>query len=73
MVTDLPSFGVQSNGFGFTVAWATNLSVVVEACTDVANPSWSAISTNTLVNGTNYFCDPGWTNYPVRFYRIRWP
>ena len=34
-------FGVQSNGFGFTISWATNLSVVVEAATHLANPVWT--------------------------------
>ena len=63
-------FGVQSNGFGFTISWATNLSVVVEAATHLANPVWTPLATNPLVNGTNYFSDPNWTNYPGRFYRI---
>jgi murein DD-endopeptidase MepM/ murein hydrolase activator NlpD len=67
------SFGVQSGGFGFTISWATNASVVVEAATNLANPVWLPVSTNTLVNGTNYFSDPQWTNYPERFYRLQIP
>ncbi len=67
------SFGVQTNGFGFIISWATNLSVVVEACTDLANPTWSPTSTNALSDGSCYFSDPQWGNYPGRFYRIRWP
>ena len=63
-------FGVQSHGFGFTISWATNLSVVVEAATNLANPVWTPLATNPLVNGTNCFSDPYWTNYPGRFYRI---
>ena len=31
------SFGVRTYGFGFTVSWATNIDVVVEACTDLAD------------------------------------
>ena len=65
-----PSFGVQTNGFGFIISWATNLSVVVEACTNLANPIWSPVSTNTLTGGWSYFSDPQWTNYPARFYRL---
>jgi hypothetical protein len=65
--------GVTTNGLGFTISWATNLQVVVEACTDLACSNWSPVSTNTLVNGTNYFCDTGWTNYPSRLYRTRSP
>src|SRR5208282_668615 len=32
-----PSFGVGASGFGFTISWATNVSVVVEAATNLAN------------------------------------
>jgi len=64
------SFGVQPGGFGFTISWATNASVVVLATTNLANPVWIPVSTNnTLTSGTNYFSDPQWTNYPMRFYR----
>jgi hypothetical protein len=64
------SIGVKTNGCNFIVSWATNLSVVVEACTDLANPIWSPVVTNTLTNGWSYFSDPQWTNYPARFYRL---
>jgi hypothetical protein len=65
------SLGIQTNQFGFTTSWATNLSVVVEVSTTLTNPTWSPVATNTLSGGTNYFSDPEWTNYPTRFYRIR--
>lgn len=68
-----PSFGVQTNQFGFVISWATNTSVEVEACTNLANPIWSPVATNTLTGGTSYFSDPQWTNYPIRFYRISSP
>jgi hypothetical protein len=64
------SFGVQPGGFGFTISWATNASVVVQACTNLANPVWIPVSANILTGGTNYFSDPQWTNYPGRFYRV---
>ena len=67
-----PGFGVQSNGFGFIISWLTNISVVVEASTNLANPVWSPVSTNTFTGGTSYFSDPQWTNYPARFYRLSW-
>jgi len=66
-----PGLGVQNNRFGFTVSWATNTSVVVEACTNLARPMWQPLQTNALANGTNYFSDAKWTNYPGRFYRVR--
>lgn len=67
------NFGVQSNGFSFMVSWATNVSVEVEACTNLANQSWTSVVTNTLSGGSFYFTDSGWTNYPGRFYRLRSP
>jgi hypothetical protein len=64
-------FGSQSNGFGFTISWATNALVVVEACTNVAAPAWEPLQTNALTGGASYFSDPQWTNYDSRFYRLR--
>ena len=68
-----PNFGVQTNSFGFTISWATNISFVVETCTDLVQAAWSPASTNKLTSGTNYFSDSQWTNYPGRFYRLRSP
>jgi len=68
-----PTFGVGTSGFGFIISWATNLPVVVEACTNLANPNWSPLATNTLTGGWSCFSDPQWTNHPNRFYRIRSP
>jgi hypothetical protein len=62
--------GATTKGFGFVISWATNLSVVVQACTNLANPVWMPVATKPLVAGTNYFSDLNWTNYPARFYRI---
>jgi hypothetical protein len=67
------SFGVRTNQFGFTITGTSGLVVVVEACTSLANPIWSPAGTNTLTGGSSYFSDPQWTNYPSRFYRLRWP
>jgi len=73
ILTTPPSFGVRTNRFGFIISWATNASVVVEACAGLANPTWSPVGTNTLVEGWSYFSDPQWTNRGSRFYRIRSP
>ena len=72
------SFGVQTNQFGFNITGSSNLVIVVEACTNLASPVWSPVSTNTLntylgTNGTSYFSDPQWTTYPWHFYRLRSP
>jgi hypothetical protein len=63
------SFGVRTNQFGFNIAWASGQVVVVEVCTNLANPTWSPLQTNTLSSDSLYFSDPAWTNYPSRFYR----
>lgn len=68
-----PNFGVQTNRFGFTISWATNISVVVDACTNLFNPVWQPVQTNFLTGGAAYFSDSQWTNYPSRFYRLRSP
>jgi hypothetical protein len=73
ILTTAPNFGIQNNAFGFVISWATNASVVVEACSNFANAFWSPVSTNTLAGGSSYFIDTGWTNYPTRFYRLRSP
>jgi len=73
MQTSGANFGVQSNQFGFSINWASDRVVVVEACTNLANPNWWPVATNTLTSGTNCFSDLRWTNYPSRFYRIRSP
>jgi hypothetical protein len=67
------SFGVQTNQFGFNINWASGQTVVVEASTNLSNPIWQPVQTNTLTSGTAYFSDPQWTNYPGRFYRLRSP
>ena len=78
MQTGNGSFGVQNNQFGFNITGSSNLVIVVEAATNLANPEWSPVSTNTLntfagTNGSSYFSDPQWTNFPNRFYRFRSP
>ncbi|MGA3265945.1 MAG: hypothetical protein ABSE16_03885 [Verrucomicrobiota bacterium] len=33
-------------------------------CTNLSDLVRASLATTALVNGTNYFCDPKWTNYP---------
>jgi hypothetical protein len=67
------SFGVQTNQFGFNITGTTNIPIVIEACADLASPAWVPLQSCTLTNGSVYFSDPAWTNYPGRFYRFRSP
>jgi hypothetical protein len=67
------AFGIRTNGFGFMISWATNASIVVEACSSLGSTTWLPVSTNALVNGSAYFSDPDGTAHPARFYRLRSP
>ena len=68
-----PTFGIINNQFGFTVTGTTNIPILLEATADLANPSWATLQNCTLTNGSLYFSDAAWMNYPSRFYRIRSP
>ena len=67
------SFGVKTNQFRFNITWTSGRVIVVEGCTNLANPTWTPLQTNTLTGDSVYFSDPKWTNYTRRFYRIRSP
>jgi hypothetical protein len=66
-------FGVLGDQFGFTIDWASGMTVVVEASPNPASPAWSPVATNTLTGGSANFNDPQWADYPSRFYRLRSP
>jgi hypothetical protein len=68
-----PSFGVQNAQFGFIISWATNATLIVEASSNLSNPIWLPISTNTVtaLNGIANFADPQWSSFPTRFYRLQ--
>jgi hypothetical protein len=63
--------GGPATPFGFNINWASGQTVVVDACTNLMNPVWQPVQTNTLTTGSVYFSDPQWMNYPGRFYRLR--
>jgi hypothetical protein len=67
------SFGVLTNQFGFNITGTTNIPIVLEGCEDLASPVWVPLLNCTLTNGSIYFSDPQWANYPARFYRFRSP
>ena len=67
------SFGVQNNQFGFNITNTNNLTVVVEACTNLASPVWTPLQTLKLTNGSFYFSDPQWTSYSARYYGLGLP
>jgi len=67
------NLGVRSNQFGFTITGSSNLVIVVEATTNLVNPVWVPVATNTLTGGSSSFSDPQSTNYLRRFYRFTGP
>jgi hypothetical protein len=71
ILSSAANFGIQSNGFGFIISWATNSQVAIDAATRLDSPTWMPVSTNALTGGTNYFTDPAWKQHAARFYRIR--
>jgi BspA type Leucine rich repeat region (6 copies) len=65
-----PSF--TGDQFGFNLTGPTNAVIVVEACTNLANPVWLPVATNNFSSsGTSSFTDP--SGQPSRFYRFRSP
>lgn len=71
--TESATFGIQTNQFGFTITGTNGLVVVVQACTNLADPVWVPLATQTLTGGSFYFKDLGWTNHSGRFYRLSSP
>jgi hypothetical protein len=65
-------FGVRTNGFGFNLTGTADIPVVVEASTNWGGV-WTTLFNGTITNGSIYFSDPQWTNYPARYYRFRSP
>jgi hypothetical protein len=66
-------FGVQSNQFGFTITGTPNIPIVVQGCTNLANPAWVALQTLTLTNGSYYFSQPLQSNSSGHYFRISAP
>jgi hypothetical protein len=67
------NFGISNNQFGFNITGTAKIPIVVEACTNLANPVWSALTNVTLTNGSFYFSEPLQTNLSARFYGLGFP
>jgi BspA type Leucine rich repeat region (6 copies) len=67
------NFGVRNGRFGFDIAGTSNIPIVIEACTNLANPAWVPLQSLTLTNGLFYFSDAQSSKYPTRYYRISLP
>ena len=63
------AFHASGGQFSFNLTGPNNEIIVVEACTNLANPVWVPVTTNFLANGLSAFSDPNWGAYRSRFYR----
>lgn len=57
-VITMASASTVSGSFRFQLTGPTNVTIVVQGCTNLPNPVWIPLATNTLNSGTNYFSDP---------------
>lgn len=67
------TFGILNKQFGFTITGPIDTTVIVKACTNLANAIWVPLQTNIITNGSIQFRDPGASNYPSRFYTVQFP
>jgi hypothetical protein len=67
------SFGVVSNQFEFNITGSTNIPIVLEYCTNLANPVWTPVETLTLSKGLFHYSEAAQTNVPGRYFRISSP
>ncbi len=66
--------GFTNGHFGFSLTGPTNAVIVVEVCTNLSNPLWLPVATNTFsASGTSAFSDPQSGSHSNRFYRMRSP
>lgn len=67
------SSGLRTNPFGFKITASSELVILVEACTNLANANWIVVGTNRVAQGSSSFDDLDSSNHPDRFYRLRSP
>lgn len=67
------NFGVENNKFGFNVTGTTNIPIMIEVCTNLANANWKPFQSCLLTNGSIYISDAQYLDLPNRYYRIRSP
>jgi len=68
-----PDFGLQGGQFGFDITGNAGLTVMIQACTNLANPVWTPLQTATLTGGVYHFSEPFQPNAPARYYGLGFP
>jgi hypothetical protein len=66
-------FGAQGGQFGFNLSWASNMTVTVQANSDLTTTNWSSLQSCVLTNGTFYFSESLQGNAVGRYYRLSYP
>jgi hypothetical protein len=67
------NFGMHAGRFGFNITATNNLTVMVEACTNISQPVWSPVTTMNVNGAPALFSDPKTTNFVARFYHLEMP
>lgn len=69
-----PSPGFADGLFGFTIFGGTNMPLVVESCTHLADDAWApSVNTATDSSGAYRFSDAASADKPSCFYRVVFP
>lgn len=62
---------VQDNAFEFTVSWAKNRSILVQASPSLETPVWGNVQSAAMsADGTCSINDTNWVSQAARYYRV---
>ena len=71
--TPTPPVMVIDPVLGLGITGTTGTTYQIQSCNSLANNSWTAISTNTIIStGFNLVLPPPFTNGAATFYRAKW-
>ena len=65
--------GVTPNAFTFTVSWASQEPIVVEAVNHLGPANWVTLYSGPVTGGSIEIADTQWKEHRARFYRVRVP
>ncbi len=71
IVTTSPHFGLPSGPFMFDITGTNGLTAVVESATNLSQPNWLPLQTNTLDTGPAHFSDSA--THATSFFRLSPP
>jgi len=67
------TYNAVGGTFGFNITATSGGTVIVESCTNLVNPVWIPVQTNTLGESPVVFTDSLQPEIPSRFYRVTNP